>query len=46
MSFIQSLASAFKARGNRVPLARSYLSPWLFSGSEDGRVPIAAGNAG
>lgn len=39
MSFIQSLASAFKGRGNRVPLARSYLSPWLFSGSEDGRVP-------
>lgn len=39
MSFLQSLASAFKGRGSRVPLARNYLSPWFFADSEAGRVP-------
>ena len=36
MSFLQSLAAAFKGRGHRVPLARSYLSPWFFSDPEGG----------
>ena len=36
MSFLQSLATAFKGRGHRVPLARSYLSPWFFSDPEGG----------
>ena len=37
MSFLQSLAAAFKGRGHRVPLARSYLSPWFFSDPDGGR---------
>ncbi|MCW1429160.1 phage portal protein [Novosphingobium sp. JCM 18896] len=28
MSFLQSLAAAFKGGGERVPLARSFVSPW------------------
>ena len=30
MNFLESLASAFKGKGARVPLAQSYMSPWLF----------------
>ena len=30
MNFLESLASAFKGQGARVPLAQSYMSPWLF----------------
>ena len=40
MSFLQSIASAFKGRGHRVPLARNYLSPWFFGDAEGGRVPF------
>lgn len=28
MSFLQSLAAAFKGGGERMPLARSFVSPW------------------
>lgn len=31
MSFLQSLASAFKGGSGKVPLARSFASPWLFA---------------
>ena len=31
MSFLQSLATAFKGGGDRVPLARSFVSPWIFA---------------
>ena len=30
MSFLQSLASAFKGGNGKVPLARNFTSPWLF----------------
>lgn len=34
MSFLQSLAAAFKGGAtNRVPLARSFASPWIFGGN-------------
>jgi hypothetical protein len=29
MSFLQSLASAFKGGSGKVPLARSFTSPWF-----------------
>ena len=31
MSFLQTLAAAFKGGGERVPLARSFTSPWFFA---------------
>lgn len=31
MSFLQTLAAAFKGGGSRVPLARAFASPWLFA---------------
>ena len=31
MSFLQTLASAFKGGGDRVPLARAFTSPWVFA---------------
>ncbi len=31
MSFLQTLAAAFKGGAGRVPLARAFTSPWLFS---------------
>ncbi|MEQ1716663.1 MAG: hypothetical protein ABL907_11865, partial [Hyphomicrobium sp.] len=32
MSFLQTLASAFKGGGSpRVPLARTFTSPWLYA---------------
>ncbi len=34
MSFLQTLASAFKGGGGKVPLARTFSSPWVFA---DGR---------
>ena len=40
MNFLQSLTSAFKGKGARVPLARSYVSPWLFSDMGSGRTPF------
>ena len=40
MNLLQSLAAAFKGTGNRVPLARSYASPWLFGDAPVGRAPF------
>jgi HK97 family phage portal protein len=31
MSFLQTLAAAFKGESRRVPLARSFVSPWFFA---------------
>lgn len=31
MSFLQTLAAAFKGGGDRVPLARAFTSPWAFA---------------
>ena len=31
MSFLQTLAAAFKGGGDRVPLARAFASPWIFA---------------
>lgn len=31
MSFLQTLAAAFKGGGSRVPLARNFSSPWFFA---------------
>jgi HK97 family phage portal protein len=31
MSFLQTLAAAFKGAGHRVPLARGFASPWVFA---------------
>ena len=40
MSFLQSLAAAFKGGANgRVPLARGFSSPWFFSDGGGGRAP-------
>jgi len=40
MSFLQSLADAFKAAPSRVPLARSYSSPWIFADGAGARAPF------
>ena len=40
MSFLQTLAAAFKGAESRVPLARSFTSPWLFGDLGDARVPF------
>jgi HK97 family phage portal protein len=40
MSFLQSLASAFKGGGGKVPLARSFASPWMFGDPGDTRSPF------
>ncbi len=41
MSFLQSLASAFKGGGrDRVPLARGYSSPWFFADCTPARRPF------
>jgi hypothetical protein len=40
MSFLDSLASAFKGKGARVPLGQSYASPWLYSDQSSGRKPF------
>ena len=37
MSFLQSLAAAFKGGGGKVPLARSFASPWMFADTVGGR---------
>ena len=36
MSFLQSLASAFKSGSGKVPLARNFSSPWIFADSASG----------
>ena len=45
MSFLQSLAAAFKGADSRVPLARSFTSPWLFGDLGDARAPFNYGQA-
>ncbi|MCB2078958.1 MAG: phage portal protein [Novosphingobium sp.] len=40
MSFLQSLAAAFKGGGDRVPLARSHVSPWFFADGGAGSAPF------
>ncbi len=40
MSFLQSLAAAFKGADSRVPLARSFTSPWLFGELGNPRTPF------
>ena len=40
MSFFQSLASAFKGGGGRVPLARTFSSPWIFADAYPTRLPF------
>ena len=40
MSFFQTLAAAFKSGGERVPLARSFSSPWMFADVAGGRAPF------
>ncbi|MDR6709994.1 HK97 family phage portal protein [Novosphingobium sp. 1748] len=40
MTFLETIASAFKGRGARVPLAQSYVSPWVFGDSHNGRQPF------
>ena len=40
MSFLQTLAAAFKGADSRVPLARSFTSPWLFGDLGDARTPF------
>ncbi len=37
MSFLQSLASAFKGGSGKVPLARSFASPWIFAEAGSGQ---------
>ena len=39
MSFLQSLADAFKGTASRVPLARTYSSPWIFADTCSARAP-------
>ncbi len=45
MSFLQTLASAFKGGGGKVPLARTYSSPWIFADAGSARVPFEYGRA-
>ena len=40
MSFFQTLAAAFKGGGERVPLARTFTSPWIFADAQSARQPF------
>ena len=40
MSFLETLVSAFKGGSDRVPLARTYNSPWVYAESSPGRMPF------
>ena len=40
MSFLQTIAAAFKGGGARVPLARAYTSPWFFADGGGARAPF------
>ena len=40
MSFLQTIAAAFKGGGSRVPLARAFSSPWFFADGGGGRAPF------
>jgi len=43
MSFLQTLAAAFKGGGSRVPLARTFTSPWAFADDGGTRGPFDYG---
>jgi len=45
MSFLQTLAAAFKGGGERVPLARAFTSPWIFADGGGSRAPFEYGSA-
>ena len=45
MSFLQTLAAAFKGGGDRVPLARAFSSPWVIADAGLGRTPYEYGSA-
>jgi HK97 family phage portal protein len=45
MSFLQTLAAAFKGDGARVPLARSFVTPWMFADGGGARAPYEYGSA-
>ncbi|MBC2665055.1 phage portal protein [Novosphingobium flavum] len=45
MSFLQSLAAAFKGTAARVPLARAYNSPWIMADGGMARAPFEYGRA-
>jgi len=40
MSFLETLVSAFKGGSGRVPLARTYNSPWIYAETSPGRTPF------
>lgn len=40
MSFLKTIATAFKGRDARVPLARSFASPWIFADGGGARAPF------
>lgn len=40
MTFLQTLAAAFKGGGDRVPLARTYNSPWILAEAHASRAPF------
>ena len=40
MSFLESLAAAFKGNSVRVPLARNFTSPWVFADGAGARAPF------
>lgn len=45
MSFLQTLAAAFKGGGERVPLARAFTSPWIFADGGATRAPFEYASA-
>ena len=45
MSFLQSLAAAFKSGTGRVPLARNFSSPWLYGDLGSATAPYEYGRA-
>ena len=45
MSFLQSLAAAFKGGGSRVPLARTFSSPWLYGDLGSAKAPFEYGRS-
>ena len=45
MSFLQSLAAAFKSGAGRVPLARNFSSPWLYGDLGSATAPYEYGRA-
>ena len=45
MTFLQTLAAAFKGGGDRVPLSRTFSSPWLFADGSAPRAPFEYNSA-